>query len=152
MLRLSRFLPLSILPLPASCNAAEPVSGMQSAPAGPDVAVVAELPLKRGCYVRADATCAEGSNATIQLVRRDGMGSCNFTRIESLGAARYRVHQFCHPRDPAEPVEYGLTGDGSYRIGDAATDEYGQPTEFRFCAQRSLPDSWRDNDISDVFG
>ena len=150
MLRLSRFLPLSILPLLAACNAAEPASGVQSAPTNPDAAVVAELPLKRGYYVRVDETCGDASHATIELVRRDGIGSCGFTKIESLGAGRYRVHQFCHPRDPSEPLEYLLTGDGSYRIGEDATDEYEQPTEFRFCAQRSLPDPWRDNDISDV--
>ncbi|MBP6796729.1 MAG: hypothetical protein KA124_01405 [Luteimonas sp.] len=152
MLHPSRFLPLSILPLLAACHAAEPASGAQSAPASPDAAAVAELPLKRGYYVRVDATCAEASNATIELVRRDGISSCSFTKIESLGAKRYRVHQFCHPREPAEPREYILTGDGSYRIGKDATDEYGQPTEFRFCSQRSLPDPWRDNDISGVSG
>jgi len=111
---------------------------------------VAELPLKRGYYVMADTPCREASNATIALVRRDGISECGFTRIESLGEDRYRVHQYCHPREPVEPVEYVLAGDDRYRIGEDATDEYGQPTGFRICAQRSLPDPWRDNDISDV--
>ncbi len=152
MLRLTLFLPLSIVPLLAACDAAERAPAAQSTPTAPDAAVVAELPLKRGYYVRADATCAEASNATLQLVRRDGIGSCGFTRIESLGAGRYRVHEFCHPRDPAEPHDYFLKGDSSYRTVADEIDEYGQPTEFRFCPQRSLPEPWRDNDISDVTG
>lgn len=150
MRRFPLFLSLALAPLLASCNAAEPATGAPSAAGNGDALVVAELPLKRGYYVRADATCAEASNATLQLVRRDGIGSCGFTRIESLGAGRYRVHQFCHPRDPAEPHDYFLKGDSSYRTVADEVDEYGQPTEFRFCPQRSLPELWRDNDISDV--
>ncbi len=46
---------------------------------------VSELPLKRGFYVASDTPCEQASNATLQLLRRDGVGGardfCEFKQI-----------------------------------------------------------------------
>ena len=62
---------------------------MQKAkPAGS--ADAAGLPLTLGYYVDRDTPCGQASNATLQLLRRTGIGAsrmfCEFKRIEKLGA------------------------------------------------------------------
>ncbi|HRN62896.1 MAG TPA: hypothetical protein PK743_04495 [Luteimonas sp.] len=135
MLRSPWFSGLLSASLLAACNAAEPAT------AEPQSIEVAELPLKRGYYVASDTPCGEASNATIQLLRRDGISGCGFTRIEALGGGRYRVHQFCHPREPDVPVDYVLVGDSRFRVDGG---------DFRHCPQSTLSEWFRDNDISDV--
>lgn len=117
--------------------------------------VLDELPLQRGYYVRTDATCATASNATMALVRRTGITDCDFTRIERIGASRYRVEESCAVRAPppghendrdAYTQEYEILGEDRYRV----TYEYGETVEFHFCPQQSLSEMWRDNDISDL--
>lgn len=147
-----------LLVLGTACNGT-----VDAAPAsGPDVATadtgpVDALPLKRGFYVRTDATCATASNATLALVRRDGITSCDFTRIERIDPSRYRVDQSCavrgappgheHERDTFTQ-DFEILSDASYRV----TYDYGETVQFDFCTQDSLPEPWRDNDISDLIG
>lgn len=123
----------------------------QPAPEGPvqaaaaEAVVVASLPLKRGYYVSTDTACGAASRATLALVRGDGISECGFERIEALEGDRYRVLQSCDPSADAETVEYRLDGDQRYRMVSE-----GWESEFRYCPQSSLPEEYRDNDISDL--
>ncbi len=137
----------------ASCSAAGDAPVAAGAAAEPPAAeVVNELPLRRGFYVRNDDACAAPSNATLALVRRDGISGCDFTAIERIGESRYRVQEICTDHQGPAPTEYELTqeyeilGEDRYRL----TFEYGETVEFGFCPQDSLPEPWRDNDISDL--
>lgn len=118
---------------------------------------VESLPLKRGFYVSTDTPCGEASNATLSLVTRDGVNGartvCTFTRIERIGADAYRVTSACADIQGGEPPEasvdvYTLAGDSGFVM----TTEYGWETSARYCPQPSLPEPWRDNDISDIAG
>lgn len=138
-----------------SCSAAGDASVAAGAAAEPAAAeVVNELPLRRGYYVRSDDTCALPSNATLALVRRDGISGCNFTAIERIGESRYRVQETCTDHQGPAPTEYELTqeyeilGEDRYRL----TFEYGETVEFGFCPQDSLPEPWKSNEISDLIG
>lgn len=119
--------------------------------------VMAELPLQRGFYVMSDTACGDASHATLLLVRRAGMNgardACDFESIEQTGPTSYRAVVTC--RD--------IQGRGTeastnlYEIPDAVQFSYGTDdsdyrTHFRYCEQSSLPDPWRDNDISDPVG
>lgn len=141
----------------ASCDAAGDTPAAADPSPAVEAVVVDALPLRRGYYVRTDDECGTASNATLALVRRDGITGCNFTRIERIGESRYRVGESCavraappgheHERDEFTN-EYEILAEDRYRL----TFEYGETVEFRFCPQGSLPESWRDNDISDVTG
>lgn len=141
----------------ASCDAAGDAPAVADASPAVEAQVVDELPLRRGFYVRTDDECGGASHTTLTLVRRGGITACDFTRIERIGESRYRVGESCairgappgheHERDEYTQ-EYEILGEDRYRI----TFEYGETVEFRFCPQESLPDPWRDNDISDLVG
>lgn len=118
---------------------------------------ITELPLQRGFYVMSDTACGHASLATLLLVRRTGMGgardACDFESIEQTGPTSYRAVMSC--RD--------IQGRGTepstniFEIPDAAQFGYGTAgsdyrSHFRYCEQSSLPDPWRDNDISDLAG
>lgn len=128
-------------------------------PAAPTAAKVASLPLKRGFYVASDTPCGQASNATLMLVRRDGINgsrdSCTFKKIEKIGATTYRVTDSCSTGGEAwgteEQVEtaistYEILNDTSYKAKSDSGWEHGA----RYCAQSSLPEPWRNNDISDL--
>jgi nucleoid-associated protein YgaU len=152
-----RWAPACMLPmLLVACDAAgeaQPTTASaatDAAPAAPEA--VDALPLRRGFYVRSDDTCAAPSNATLGLVRRDGITSCDFTAIERIGESRYRAREACTERgfqrgERYEVVnEYEVLAEDRYRV----TYEYGETVEFGFCPQQSLPEPWRSNDISDL--
>jgi hypothetical protein len=118
---------------------------------------VAELPLKRGFYVMSDTTCGNASNATLLLIRSEGMNGardvCEFRSIEQTGPTSYRAAVACEviPGGAIEPSTY------IYEIPDTAQFSFGTEgsdfrSHFRYCEQSSLPDPWRDNDISDLLG
>ncbi len=121
-------------------------------------ASVATLPLRLGFYVSSDTPCGEASNATLLLMRRDGINgardSCEFTSIEKTGPDRYRVAEHCselfgaQDGNSAETVEWQILSDTSFR----SESESGWERNFRYCDQASLPDDWRNNDISDLIG
>jgi hypothetical protein len=137
------------------------VADANAAVAAEGEAVVAELPLARGFYVTSDTPCAGASNATLLLLRRDGIGGsrdfCAFSRIVRTAADRYRVTEECRSGGEAwggeESVEkltvdYAIDGPRGFRI----TYPGAQPTAYRHCPQTELPEPWRDNDISDLTG
>lgn len=134
----------------AGCTADPAPATAAGPPAAPPPAqaTVESLPLERGYYVSTDTACGDASRATLALVRGDGISECDFDRIEALGGDRYRVVQACDP-DGVEPmtVEYRLDGDRQYRM----VGEHWE-SEFRYCPQPSLPEEYRDNDISDLIG
>jgi len=118
---------------------------------------VDELPLQRGFYVESDTACTNASNATLLLIRRAGMDgardACDFTLIEQTGPTSYRAAGVCKEIQSGnvEPSTY------LYEIADTSQFSYGSEdsdyrSQFRYCEQSSLPDPWRDNDISDLLG
>ncbi len=142
--------------LPVSATTAAPETSASSAPAPEKVA---GLPLKRGFYVASDTPCGKASNATLLLVRRDGINgsrdTCTFEKIEKIGATTYRVTDSCSSGGEAwgseEQVErisstYEIPNDTSYK----AKSDSGWEHSARYCAQSALPEPWRDNDIRDL--
>lgn len=119
-----------------------------------DAPTVAQLPLQRGYYVASDTPCREASNATLLLLRRDGVGGardfCEFVRIERVGASSYRVVEKCmdfQGSDAAIGVSfYQIQSETRFTV----TNEQGWRSSARYCEQSSLPSLWRDNDISDL--
>ena len=118
---------------------------------------VSELPLKRGFYVASDTACEQASNATLLLLRRDGIGgardSCDFVQIERVGDTTYRVTERCgdlmdHGAGETWVVTWQIPDDASF----STEREDGWSQSARHCEQSRLPDPWRDNDISDVTG
>lgn len=118
--------------------------------------IVAELPLKRGYYVAADTPCAQASNATVVLLRREGLGGsqdfCEFKKIEQTASSTYRVTQSCGDLrgggEETSIVIYELLGDAGFK----SKTEFGWEHSARRCEQSSMPADWRENDISDVIG
>lgn len=119
---------------------------------------VASLPLRRGFYVTEGATCEEASNATLMLVRKGGINTsrvpCDFKSIVKAGPSDYRVTESCSEGGPA----WGSEEQVSSRV---STYEVLSETSFRmksgdweyiasYCPQPSLPEPWRENDISDI--
>jgi len=117
---------------------------------------VTELPLTRGFYVSTDTACGDASNATLLLMRRDGFNGardgCDFETIEQTGPQSYRVIERCADfqagPDSAttETVIWQIPDDASF----TSNGDRGWERSFRHCEQSSLPDPWRDNDISDL--
>jgi hypothetical protein len=119
--------------------------------------IVTELPLKRGFYIVSDTACGQASNATLLLVHRDGINgsrnACNFKSIEQTGPTSYRAVVVCKNIQGGEAE----SSTNVYEIPAATQFSYGAegrdyPSHFRYCEQSSLPDPWRDNDISDLLG
>lgn len=148
MHRVRMALAMALVVATAACGANE------AAPADAATEVVEALPLVRGYYVSTEVACGVASNATLALVRSDGISACGFDRIERIGESRYRVLESCTDHQGPEPVtsaftnQYEIIGRDRYRV----SDDHGWQAEFRFCPQETLPDPWRDNDISDVTG
>lgn len=136
--------PAAVATSAASAVATAPAAAPEKAVAA---ATVRTLPLKRGFYVASDTPCAQASNATLRLVTREGINFsrdiCTFKKIEKTGATSYRVTESCS----GEPQTYEIPNDTSFTV------KYeGGSDSARYCAQSSLPDPWRDNDISDITG
>jgi hypothetical protein len=116
---------------------------------------LSELPLNRGFYVASDVPCEQASNATLLLLRRDGIGgardSCDFTQIDRVGPNTFQVTERCaDTMDPSggetQVVRWEVQDDSSF----SSESENGWRRSARHCEQSRLPDPWRDNDISDV--
>jgi len=119
--------------------------------------IVTELPLKRGFYVASDTACGQASNATLLLVHRDGINgsrdACVFRSVEQTGPTSYRAVVVCNNIQGGEAE----SSTNVYEIPDATRFSYGAEdsdyrSHLRYCEQSSLPDPWRDNDISDLLG
>src|SRR5690606_5695121 len=110
--------------------------------------------LKRGFYVASDTPCAQASNATLLLLRRNGIGGardfCEFLRIEPVDATRFRVTESCADFQGGDSetltVVYHIPNDTRFE----STRDDGWRHNARFCAQSTLPPDWRDNDIRDL--
>lgn len=110
---------------------------------------VQELPLDRGFYVRTDETCRTASTAGLAILTREGLlwmdSACTFGRIEKTGSATYSVEQTCDG-----PGQATATWEITDRTSFSFKDTNGWEHTARFCAQQSLPEPWRSNDISDL--
>jgi len=116
-----------------------------------------DLPLQRGFYVASDTACGSASTATLLLIRSGGMNgardACDFRSIEQAGPASYRVVVACATMhgEAQELLTYRfeITDTTQFSYGTEGSDHR---SYFRYCEQSSLPDPWRDNDISDLLG
>ena len=138
-------------------NEAGMPAALEVVPAKAQAATVAALPLKRGYYVASDTPCVQASNATVMLLRREGIGGsrdfCEFKNIEQTGPNSYRVTEACGDLQDDAPPEasvttYTLEGDTAF----TSKSEHGWERNARYCAQSSMPPDFRANDISDVTG
>lgn len=139
----------------AAANGTTPSGSGASSPANVPPAkpiAAASLPLQRGYYVASDTPCGQASNATLQLLRRSGIGAartlCEFKAIEQTGPTSYRVRESCSELGSTtaaatETVSYEIANDRSFTARRADGADY----KARYCAQSSLPSPWRDNDI-----
>lgn len=122
----------------------------QAASTPPAGEAVDALPLRRGYYVATDTPCAKASNATLMLVTRDGVSasrsSCEMLGVTRTNARRFVVRERCDGEDMT--TTYDIPADDRF----TTTSESGWTSSARFCPQASLPEPWRDNDISDVTG
>ncbi|MFC3098712.1 hypothetical protein [Alteraurantiacibacter palmitatis] len=146
---------LAAAPL-AACGSGE------AAEAQPEAAVVEALPLPLGFYISDGESCGSASNATLILLHRTGINSsrepCEFSRIEQVAPSTFQVAQSCSDNGEAwggETTIYEVvaqvevTGEHSFRM---TYDADSKPVDWTHCPQSSLPDPWRDNDISDLIG
>lgn len=113
---------------------------------------VAILPLQRGYYVASDTPCAQASNATLLLLRRNGIGGaryfCEFRRIEQTGPTSYVVEEACadFQEDDAKTqyLQYEVVNNDRFLTKDRGVTVL----DARYCAQSELPPDWRNTDIS----
>jgi hypothetical protein len=150
----------------AAGDASAVATATSTAPASPaaeaqasKAEVVKTLPLRRGFYVSSDTSCAQASNATLMLVKRDGINSsrtpCDFKKIEKTGPTSYRVTESCNDNGSAWGHQDTITTEVStFEIRSdtafTAKSDSGWEKSARYCAQSSLPEPWRDNDIADI--
>jgi hypothetical protein len=138
-----------------ACSPSGPADGVGETAAA--ASRVSELPLRRGFWVMSDTACGDASTATLLLVHAGGMNgardACDFRSIEQTGPTSYRAAMACDGIQGAgaEPLTY------LFEVADHAHFSYGTEgsdyrSHFRYCEQSSLPDPWRDNDISDLLG
>ncbi|WP_099864413.1 hypothetical protein [Pararhizobium haloflavum] len=108
-----------------------------------------ELPLMRGFYVDTSTTCSNASNATLFLLQRDqlvagGREICTFAQIVPKDSRHFVVNEVCETvREMV--VEWTIEGEGRF----SRTYANGESHSAQFCPQSSLPEPWRNNDISD---
>lgn len=146
-----RLLPAVALLWLAACGNDAPTDGQRSAAAAP-----VTLPLQRGFYVASDTACGAASNATLLLFRGDGFSGsrdgCDFKTIERTGQRNYRVTEHCADFQAGpdsvtiQVVDYRLPDDTRF----ISKSRDGWERDFRYCEQSSLPQDWRDADISEL--
>ncbi|MFC3102151.1 hypothetical protein [Altererythrobacter lauratis] len=148
---------LAACPL-AACTSGEAAEAQQQQ----DAAVVEALPLPPGFYISDGESCGSASNATLILLHKSGINSsrepCEFSRIEQVAPSAFQVTQSCSDNGEAwgrETTIYEVvsqvkvTGEQSFRL---TYDSDSEPVDWQYCPQSSLPDPWRDTDISDLIG
>lgn len=125
-----------------------------------------QLPLRLGFYVAADTPCANASNATLLLLRADGIGGardfCQFLSIRQLSAQDFLVTESCADFQASETeqrlVLYHVIDAVSFKLSRATAEQpvLSKPSDTEvfyqgyYCTQSSLPEPWRDNDLSDL--
>ena len=120
-----------------------------------DVSANAGLPLKRGYYNQGES-CGDVSNASLVLLGRSSINwsraACDLSAIQKAGATRWKAMQSCKDiQTETAEAPYAVYFD----IQDETTfsHQYEGSTEsapYRYCAQASLPEPWRSNDIGDL--
>ena len=151
--RILRPLPAVALLWLAAGGSNDPADSQPSIAAAP-----VTLPLQRGFYVASDTACGAASNATLLLFRGDGFSgshdSCDFKTIERTGPQTYRVTEHCD--DFQAGPDSATTQLVDYRLPDdtrfISKSNDGWERDFRYCQQSSLPQDWRDADISELTG
>ena len=131
----------------STCERAEP----SDRPAAQAAMATDRLPLRLGFYVSSDTPCERASNATLSLLRRNGIGGardfCEFKSIERIAWDIYRVTESCADlRDDygeTSVVTYFLEGETGFRTKSESGWEY----RARHCPQSVLPAEWRDDDV-----
>jgi hypothetical protein len=112
---------------------------------------VKSLPLKRGFYVASGTPCGNASNATLMLVPRESINwsrdVCTFSGIQKIGPTSYRLSARCSDGGPST-MTFEVPSDTAFTLNY----EGGGDSSVRYCEQSSLPDPWRDNDVSDLMG
>jgi hypothetical protein len=152
-----RILPWLAAALLSGGGTGTPGANAAAPPPGETATSVSDsLPLTRGFYVSSDIPCAEASNATLLLLRRDALSGardiCRFERIERLGPTTFRIAESCAALFSEEVAEetsivtWEILGPDSFR----RVSDNGWTSEARFCEQSSLPEWFRDNDIRDL--
>lgn len=119
----------------------------------PAAAMAQELPLARGFYVDAGVGCAGASNATLALLKKDGLNSsrtdCAFTGLTDRGDGTIAFTEHCSEigTDSSYDSEgmLEILGPDRFRLFGE-----GWETTFQHCPQDSLPEPWRNNDIADL--
>lgn len=142
---------------PARTTADPAAAVALAASAGASTVRVAALPLRLGYYVASDTPCGRASNATVSLLRRNGIGGsrdfCEFTKIDRTSPRTYRVTQACRTYQDSGPpdigtVTYTLSGDARFTSRSAS----GWTHSARHCPPSSLPAVWRQNDAREPPG
>lgn len=114
---------------------------------------LADMQLQRGFYVRADASCAQASNATLALVHKTGINgsrsACDFTALTPTGPNTFRYTERCEEMGGPEPIENSGTIEVLSVTSFRQTGEDWQQI-MTYCPQSSLPEPWATNDISDI--
>ena len=124
------------------------------------------LPLRLGFYVAADTPCANASNATLLLLRANGIGGardfCQFLSIRQLSEQDFLVTESCADFQASEAeqrlVLYHVIDAVSFKLSRVSAEQpvLSQPSDTDvfyqgyYCPQSSLPEPWRDNDLSDL--
>jgi len=157
---------LGLALLAAACGQKEPAAGPVPAAAdGADVPPKADpsapvvLPLRTGYYIASEETCENASNVSLQLLGRSRISTshveCTFESIVQRASSTYGVTVKCTDDGEAfgrEPfVEtrtdtFDVARETQFTIG---YDGGGSAT-YQFCEQASLPEPWRNSDISDL--
>ncbi len=108
------------------------------------------LPLQRGFYVAKATACGHASNATLMLVARDGLAVSMvrkiFTRVEKTGPTTYQITQVEEDMEGRRSAPRVQVYEVPNRTSFSFRNQYGT-SQFRYCAQSSLPVPWRTRDI-----
>jgi hypothetical protein len=139
---------------------------LQQSTAGGPAPAKNRLPLQLGFYVAADTRCAEASNATLLLLRANGIGGardfCQFLSIQQLNAQHFLVEESCADFQASDAeqrwVLYHIINTERFELSlvSAEYPALSQPAETAIfyqgyrCEQSSLPEPWRDNDLAEL--
>lgn len=109
------------------------------------------IPLRRGYYVASGTPCSLASNATLLLLRSNGLGGaryfCEFKDIQQVSSAVYLVEEMCTDFQDegreTQRLQYTLES----RAHFVSKDKNGVVHDARYCPQSELPPDWSGTDI-----
>lgn len=111
-----------------------------------------ELPLHAGFYVSSGTTCDKASNATLLLLKKEGIGGsryfCNFTKISKLDIKRFDVEEECvyfQSKDRTlNKNQYEVINTKKFIISNQGKNIL----IANYCSKDQLPLPWRNEDIN----